>query len=91
LSGLTLTLGNPKAIVFFLALLPSIMDLGTLTLGAALMTAGLISIILPCVLMGYALSAHIARGFFRSPRALRNLNRTSAAAMAGAAAAIASR
>lgn len=31
LAGLTLNLGNPKAMVFFLALLPSVVDLDTLT------------------------------------------------------------
>ncbi|MBP0574891.1 LysE family transporter, partial [Mycobacterium tuberculosis] len=29
--GLSITLGNPKTIVFYLALLPSLIDLGSLT------------------------------------------------------------
>lgn len=91
LSGLTLTLSNPKAIAFFLALLPAILDLQTLNLAGFLTVAALIVVILPSVLMAYAIFAHAARGFFRSPRALRNLNRVSGAAIAGAAVAIAAR
>jgi len=91
LSGLTLTLSNPKAIAFFLALLPAILDLQTLNLAGFLTVAALIALILPSVLMAYAVFAHAARGFFRSPRALRNLNRVSGAAIAGAAVAIAAR
>lgn len=91
LSGLTLTLGNPKAIAFFLALLPSIIDLESITLAGFLEVALLIAIILPTVLMTYAIFSHAARGFFKSPRALRALNRVSGTAIAGAAVAIAAR
>ena len=90
-SGLSLTLGNPKAIAFFVALLPSIIDLDRMTLAGFAEVALLIAIILPAVLMAYAVFAHAARGFFRSTRAMRNLNRVSGTAIAGAAAAIATR
>jgi threonine/homoserine/homoserine lactone efflux protein len=91
LSGLTLTLGNPKAIAFFMALLPAIIDLGHLTFAGFAEVATLIAVILPAVLMGYALFAHAARGLFRSRQALRTLNRVSGTALAGAATAIALR
>lgn len=90
-SGLTLTLGNPKAIAFFLALLPAIVDLERMTIAGFAEVALLVAVILPGVLMAYALPAHAARGLFRSPRAMRNLNRVSGAAIAGAALAIAAR
>ena len=90
-SGLTLTLGNPKAIAFFVALLPSILDISHMTAAGFAEVAALIVVILPAVLMLYALFAHAARGFFRSPRAMRGLNRVAGAAIAGAAAAIALR
>lgn len=89
--GLTLTLGNPKAIAFFVALLPSIIDLDRMTLAGFAEVALLIAIILPGVLMSYALFAHAARGFFRSTTAMKRLNRVSGTAIAGAAAAIAIR
>ena len=90
-SGLTLTLGNPKAIAFFVALLPSILDLEHMTALGFAEVALLIAVILPAVLMAYALFAHAARGFFRSQKALRTLNRVSGTAIAGAAVAIAAR
>jgi threonine/homoserine/homoserine lactone efflux protein len=91
MSGLTLTLGNPKTMAFFLALLPAILDLEHLSPLGFAEVALLIAIILPAVLAVYALFAHAARGFFRSARALRLLNRVSGAAIAGAAATIAAR
>lgn len=91
LSGVTLTLGNPKAIAFFVALLPSILDLDRLTPAGFAEVALLIAVILPSVLALYALFAHAARGIFRSVAALRALNRVAAAAIAGAAMAIAAR
>lgn len=89
--GLTLTLGNPKAIAFFVALLPSIIDLERMTVAGFAEVALLIAVILPSVLMAYALFAHAARGFFRSAAAVKRLNRVSGTAIAGAAAAIAVR
>ena len=91
IGGLSLTLGNPKAIAFFMALLPAIVDLGQLSVAGFAEVALLIAIILPAVLMGYAFFAHAARGVFRSPRALKTLNRVSGTAIAGAAAVIAVR
>lgn len=91
ISGLSLTLGNPKAIAFFMALLPAIVDLAQQTVAGFAEVAVLIAIILPSVLLGYALFAHVARGVFRSPRALKTLNRVSGTAIAGAAAVIAVR
>lgn len=91
LAGLLVTLGNPKVIVFFLALLPAVVDLERLTVVGFLEIAGLIGVILSGVLAGYALAAIRARRLFTSPRAVRALNRSTGAVMAGAAAAIAAR
>ncbi|MBM3520510.1 MAG: LysE family translocator, partial [Alphaproteobacteria bacterium] len=91
MSGLTMTLGNPKAIAFFVALLPSIIDLNRMTTWGFVEVAILITIILPAVLMTYAVFAHAARGLFRSVAALKALNRIAGTAIAGAAVAIASR
>jgi threonine/homoserine/homoserine lactone efflux protein len=90
-AGATLTLGNPKAIGFFVALLPSIIDLRTITMLGVIEVAAIIAIVLPTILAANALSAHYARGFFKSARAIRNLNRVSGTAIAGAAIAIAVR
>jgi threonine/homoserine/homoserine lactone efflux protein len=91
LGGLSLTLGNPKVIFFFLALLPIVVDLGTLSVPGALEIAVAITAILSTVLGGYAVLAAFGRRFITSPRAVRIVNRGSGAMMAGAAVTIATR
>ena len=90
-AGLAVTLGNPKIMVFYMALLPTIIDLARVsTLGWAELTATMF-VILVAVDMSWALLAAQARRFLRSARAMRAANRTGATMMAGAAAAIAVR
>ncbi len=91
LTGLAINLGNPKAIVFYLALLPTVVDLRTLT---PLGFGELAAVILTCastVMTAYGLAAARARRLFVSRRAVRLMNRGSGAVMAGAAVAIAAR
>ncbi len=91
LAGLSINLGNPKVILFFLALLPTVVDLSTVTpLGFAELAAT-IALIASSVLAAYAILALRARRLFTTPRALRLVNRGSAVAMAGAAATVAAR
>ncbi len=89
--GLSLTLGNPKVIFFFMALLPIVVDLGTLRLPGFLEIAAAITVILSAVLGAYALLAACGRRFITSPRAVRIVNRGTGAVMAGAAVTIATR
>ena len=89
LGSLTLTLGNPKAMIFFVALLPAVVQLQTFRLTDYLLIAVAITVILPLVLGGYAWAASRARRFFRKPNSIRLLNRGAGTAMAGAAIAIA--
>lgn len=91
LTSLALTLGNPKTIVFFMALLPTVLDLRTLTLLGAAEVAGTMVVVMAAVMGTYALAAARARRIFRSSRAVKALNRGTGAVMAGAAVAIASR
>jgi threonine/homoserine/homoserine lactone efflux protein len=91
LAGLALTLGNPKVMVFYLALLPTILDLSRVTLWGFAELVGVTLSVLGLVFAAYALAAARARRLFTSPRALRALNRATGAAMAGAAVAIAAR
>jgi threonine/homoserine/homoserine lactone efflux protein len=84
-AGLALTLSNPKAIVFFLALLPTVVQLETLTLQDYLAIAAIICSLVPLIIGGYAVAAARARNFFASQRALRRLNRGTGAVLAGAA------
>jgi threonine/homoserine/homoserine lactone efflux protein len=91
LTGMALTIGNPKIMVFYLALLPSLLDVNAIT------TLGMVELLLVAIAvlvvidMAWALAASWARAKLRSPRAMRVANRVSATAMGGAALALAAR
>jgi threonine/homoserine/homoserine lactone efflux protein len=85
LAGLAVTLGNPKIMVFYLALLPTIIDLAGITLIAWLELTGTMLMILAVIDLGYIVLAARARRLLRSPRALRLANRTSATLLGAAA------
>jgi threonine/homoserine/homoserine lactone efflux protein len=91
LTGMALTIGNPKIMVFYIALLPSLIDLQHVTLlgGVELIATALA--VMMTVDLAWAVAASWARGWLRSPRAMRLANRASATAMTGAAVAIATR
>jgi threonine/homoserine/homoserine lactone efflux protein len=91
MGSLTLTLGNPKTMIFFLALLPSVVPLEQLRLAGYGEVALAIVLILPLTLGAYALIAARARRLLVSPRAVRALNRSSGTIMAAAAVAVATR
>lgn len=91
LGGLTLTLGNPKTIVFYMALLPTVVDLTGLTAIGYLELVAIVAVDLAIVGAVYAAAAARARDFFRDASARRILDRTAGAMMAGAAVAVATR
>ena len=92
LAGLALTLGNPKAIVFYLALLPTVVPLDRPMTALGFTELLLIVIVVLLVIgLGYAALAAAARDFFRSPKALRRLNRGAGVMMASAAALVVAR
>jgi threonine/homoserine/homoserine lactone efflux protein len=91
LAGLALNLGNPKAVVFFLALLPSVVELDELTPLAFAELAGIIAAVVGGVFSIYILAAARLHRLLSSPRALRWVNRGSSVAVAGAAVAVAAR
>lgn len=89
--GLLVTLGNPKVVLFFLALLPTVIDLHRVTMAGLAELAATIVIVLTAILTGYVAAAERARRLMRSVRARRVLNRGAGTVMAGAAVAIAAR
>ena len=91
LAGLTVTLGNPKIMMFYVALLPAIIDLGAVTVLGWVELVATMFVVLVVIDLAWVLLAARARLFLRSPRAVRIANRISAGTMAGAAAAIAAR
>lgn len=90
-ASLLLTLSNPKAILFFLALLPTVVDLASMNALRFAEISATMCVVLPAVLFAYAFLASRARALVTAPRAVRRLNRGSGMAMAGAAALIAAR
>lgn len=88
IAGLSLTLGNPKTIIFYLALLPTVIDLRTVTLDRYGVLVVLTIIVLYAVCIPYIALASSARRFLVDPKALKWLGRGAASAMAGAAAVI---
>ena len=90
-SGMAITLGNPKIMAFYLALLPSIIDLKTVGMAGWLELTALMLAVLIIVDLAWVTAATAARRFLRSPRAVRLVNRASATAMGGAAVATAIR
>jgi threonine/homoserine/homoserine lactone efflux protein len=91
LAGLALTLGNPKVVAFYLALLPNLIDLTRVGLLGFVELASVSIVVLTIVFGAYSVAAARARALFRSPRAMRLLNRAGGTMMAGAAVAVATK
>ncbi len=91
MAGMAVTLGNPKIMMFYLALLPTIIDLESVTaLGWAELTLTMAAVLI-AIDLTWVLAASQARRLLKSSRAMKIANRVSASTMAGAAAAIAAR
>lgn len=82
--GFCVTLGNPKTVVFYLALLPNVIDLAVVDVTDWAILSVLTLITLFAVLIGYAACAMRLRKALTTPRALRKLNRSAAALIGGA-------
>jgi threonine/homoserine/homoserine lactone efflux protein len=91
MAGVLVTLGNPKSVLFYIAIVPTIVDLASVTLGDCGVLLTLTAVILTLVQLPFALAGARARGALQSPRALRLVNRGAALFMGGAAATIAAR
>lgn len=90
-SGAALTLGNPKAIVFFGAVLPQVFDLRAIG-GADLVEVMLLGVTTDlCVQGAYLLLVHRMRGALAARRGSRLLQRSAAGAIATSAVVIAAR
>lgn len=88
LGGLAVTLGNPKTVVFYLALVPNVLDLSAVGLVDWLVLSALTVAVLMAVLTPYAALAGRLRALLTRPAALRRLNRGAAVLIGGAGALI---
>jgi len=91
LGSLALTLGNPKTMIFFLAVLPTVVELKSLSVAGFFEIVLVILVILPTVLGGYAFGASRARRLFSEPQTVQWVQRGTGVAMASAAVAVATR
>ena len=83
-SQLSVTLGNPKAMGFFLAALPAVVDLKHLNAGGYLQLCAATAVLIPSIMLSYAALAARVRSFLTSRRARKGINRTAAVVMVGA-------
>ncbi|WP_416408036.1 LysE family translocator [Agrobacterium rosae] len=91
LSGLFITLGNPKTMLFYVALVPTLIDIRMIGSTEYATLLAVTFIVLMAVLLPYILLASRARTLLKRPSALTILNRTAASILAGTAAVIAAR
>ena len=84
LGQLALTLGNPKAIVFFAALLPTVVDLDRLTAAGYAELSAATFVLIPAITLAYAALASQVRGMLASAAARRRVNKSAALIMIGA-------
>ena len=75
MSGLGITLSNPKVILFYVGFLPTFVDLTDLSNRDVLIVASTVSLVVGSVLLAYSVAAARARTLFTSERAMRRLNR----------------
>ena len=78
-------------IIFFLSIMPLVVDLHALTPATIATIATIAVVVLSATLGGYALAADRARALLRSSRAMRYAQRAAAGVIAGVALAIAAR
>lgn len=90
-AGLSLTLSNPKTMVFFLAILPTLVDLSTLSPLGFVEIGLVIAICLPSILALYALVFDRARGAILGKFGMGKINKACAVGLAGAAGLVATR
>jgi threonine/homoserine/homoserine lactone efflux protein len=91
LGAFSLTVSNPKVIVFFLSILPLVLDLGQLEIRNLFIVAGLAAFLQTSIFLSYALAANRVRGWLVAPPAVKWIRRATAGLMAGVAVAIVTR
>ncbi len=82
-SGLLVTLGNPKLVAFYIGFLPTFIDMETLSFQEALLASVLVPSTFALMNFGWALSASKAKSLFKSAAPLRTLNVVSGSLLVG--------
>lgn len=85
LAGLMLTMGNPKTIIFYLAILPAVIDLKTVNVVNYFGLVILTFVVLFIALMPYIYLASKAREIFQNTTAIKRLNQSASIIIGSAA------
>lgn len=82
-AGISLTLGNPKSVLFYLGFLPTFVNLNSLTTNDIIIVVTITFFVITTVMLSYAYTAARAKLLFQSPRAQNKLNKTAGSVMIG--------
>ena len=82
-TGLAITLGNPKAIFFYISLFPAFIELRQITTVEIITLLALATVTIGGVNVAYAYLGYQAKRWFNSYQARKRLNRTAAGVMMG--------
>ena len=86
LTGLIITLSNPKVILFYLGFLPTFINLQTLKAIDIFIISTVVTIVLGGVMLAYAYSASSAKNLFKSKSSKRKMNIAAGSVMISAGA-----
>ncbi|WP_299870998.1 LysE family translocator [uncultured Cocleimonas sp.] len=84
IQGFLISASNPKVILFYIAFLPTFMDLTKLSTSDIVLVSGLTLLALMVGLMLVAVMASSVRKYLKSQKALKRLNKTAGSIMIGA-------
>ncbi len=91
LTGLFITLGNPKAILFYVGFFPAFVNVTTVTHFDIVTILGIVTVALGSVNLAYSLMAAKARNLLKTPNASTIINKTAGAIMVSTGALVAAR
>jgi threonine/homoserine/homoserine lactone efflux protein len=83
--GIAMTVSNPIAIVFYMALLPGVINVSGVTLSNYVILCSIIISLMTIIVIGYGMIAEGARKLFSSSNSKRYIDRTAGAMMICAA------
>jgi threonine/homoserine/homoserine lactone efflux protein len=83
--GLAMTLSNPIAIFFYMALLPGVINVSGVTLNSYVLLCSIIICVMTIIVIGYGIMAEVARKLFSSSKSKRHIDRIAGAMMICAA------
>ena len=85
LAGFAVTMSNPKTIIFYIALLPSVINLSTVSFEAYLILSTITAAVLFIGLVPYMILAAKARDTFQNTKTLKVIGRSAATILTGTA------